>query len=204
MWWIRCISDYYSSFFDNNTFTDMLWVLTGILSRVEEVWVHVTKVQTRQSYWHGWLRLDWASLLMCHHLAMWCYVTLFPIGDRFWKSHTILFHDQFYFIFCIFIYLYTMYVYTNMYIYKYMRKTRKIIIKKKFVLKFFHWVLREKLFKQLLVTHPVVITKDGANWSWKSWERLTKINLPTGTFDLTDLEKTLEISFSQRFFWHFH
>ena len=29
---------------DNNKFKDMLWVLTGILIRVEEVWVHVTKV----------------------------------------------------------------------------------------------------------------------------------------------------------------
>ena len=33
----------------------MLWVLTGILSCVKEVWVHVTKLQMRQSYWHGWL-----------------------------------------------------------------------------------------------------------------------------------------------------
>ena len=35
---------------NNNKLTDMLWVLTGIISRVEEVWVHVTKVQTRQSF----------------------------------------------------------------------------------------------------------------------------------------------------------
>ena len=40
---------------DNNKFTDMLWALTGILGRVEEVWVHVTKVQIRKIYWHGWL-----------------------------------------------------------------------------------------------------------------------------------------------------
>ena len=40
---------------NNNKFTDMLWVLTGILSCVEEVWVHVAKVKMRQSYWHGWL-----------------------------------------------------------------------------------------------------------------------------------------------------
>ena len=40
---------------DNNKFTDMLRVLTGIISRVEELWVHVTKVQMRKSYWHGWL-----------------------------------------------------------------------------------------------------------------------------------------------------
>ena len=33
----------------------MLWVLTGILSGVEDVCVHVTKVQMLQSYWHGWL-----------------------------------------------------------------------------------------------------------------------------------------------------
>ena len=33
----------------------MLWVLPGILISVEEVWVYVTKVQMRLSYWHGWL-----------------------------------------------------------------------------------------------------------------------------------------------------
>ncbi len=42
-------------FTDNNRYTDMLWILTGILSRVEEIWVHVTKMQLRQSHWHGWL-----------------------------------------------------------------------------------------------------------------------------------------------------
>ena len=39
----------------NNKFTYMLSVLTGILSPVKKVWVHVTKVKMRQSYWHGWL-----------------------------------------------------------------------------------------------------------------------------------------------------
>ena len=43
-------------FTDNNRYTDMLWILTGILSRVEEVWAHITtKVPLRQSHWHGWL-----------------------------------------------------------------------------------------------------------------------------------------------------
>ena len=38
---------------DDNKILDMLWVLTGIFSLVKEVWVHVTKLQMRQSYWHG-------------------------------------------------------------------------------------------------------------------------------------------------------
>ena len=33
----------------------MLSLLTGILSRDEEVWVHATKAQMQQSYWDGWL-----------------------------------------------------------------------------------------------------------------------------------------------------
>ena len=70
----------------------------------------------------------------------------------------------FYFLY-IYIFIYYKYIHKYIYIYKYMKKTRKIIIIKKFILKFFHWVLREKSFKQLLVTHPVVITKEGANWS---------------------------------------
>ena len=39
-------------FSDKNKLTNMLCVLTGILSFIDEVWVHVTKVQMRQSYWH--------------------------------------------------------------------------------------------------------------------------------------------------------
>ena len=37
-------------FSNNNKFTDMLWILTGILSCIEQVGVHVTKVKMRQIY----------------------------------------------------------------------------------------------------------------------------------------------------------
>ena len=35
--------------------TSMLWILIGILNRVEYIWVAVTNVQLKQSDWHGFI-----------------------------------------------------------------------------------------------------------------------------------------------------
>lgn len=47
--------------------TSMLWSLTGILSLVEEVWAFVTKIDLRQSNWHGWMLTYIANRCLTHH-----------------------------------------------------------------------------------------------------------------------------------------
>ena len=69
---------------------------------------------------------------------------------------------------------------------------------------FLHWVLCENSFKQLLMTHPIVITNKGTNWSWKFWEGLTKNEFANCDVRSNHSRKYLGNQFSQIFFWHFH
>ena len=43
------------TYMNNNSNTSMLWLLTGILTRVEEIWKLVLSFELRQSCWHGWI-----------------------------------------------------------------------------------------------------------------------------------------------------
>ena len=43
------------SFFSTTNNTSMLWLLTGMLTRIEELWNLISKVKFYQSKWHGWI-----------------------------------------------------------------------------------------------------------------------------------------------------
>ena len=43
------------NFYHKEMYTSMLWILTGMLTRVEEMWTYTTKVLLQQSKWHGWI-----------------------------------------------------------------------------------------------------------------------------------------------------
>ena len=42
-------------FSDDNKNTLMLWILTGIITHVEDIWFVVSNIRLRQSNWHGWI-----------------------------------------------------------------------------------------------------------------------------------------------------
>ena len=43
------------TYLSTSTNTFMLWALTGLLTRVEEIWKLVSSFELRQSWWHGWM-----------------------------------------------------------------------------------------------------------------------------------------------------
>ena len=53
-------------FYDKDTNTWMLWILVGILSRVEELWFLVSQVYLKQSLWHGWILTYISKKILTH------------------------------------------------------------------------------------------------------------------------------------------
>ena len=47
--------------------TSMLWCLVNMLTLIEEIWSIVSKVELRQSYWHGWLLTYITKASLTHH-----------------------------------------------------------------------------------------------------------------------------------------
>ena len=54
------------TYMNNNSNTSMLWLLTGILTRVEEIWKLVLSFELRQSCWHGWILSYITSKCLTH------------------------------------------------------------------------------------------------------------------------------------------
>ena len=56
----------YTSTGQNAKNTSMLWILSGMLIRVQELWQHIYNMSLYQSNWHGWLLTYLAKTTFSH------------------------------------------------------------------------------------------------------------------------------------------